>query len=525
MDLTDENLDNQLKTRPNIADKKVQTCEVENQNDSSVKSKDLEGSAEKVEKEVKSLRNFKEKDNMKVNESLQKDSSVKIQRRGPGRPKKTPTEGQNESAAEIILGEVIEKAMEEKNNLKEPEIIENSERSNTVLKAVEKIGKVVQQKGKKKTIIKSDEKVKNETEEKAGQKSTKETEEKFVKDDEAILATQEKAKRKVAEKPKKDTQIKTKKSSDEKPNGEIVENDDIQVDVNDIMTANRTVKEQYEEMNKSGSSKNQCDSSKKYVIQKNSEKESKQIAIDTSVIAKKSAVERVQNGIKETNKETDENVIKDKLKNDQKVEIAKKPTMITIGTPFKKQFDNTPTEEIVFKVKDQISKSQPISIKNKELYTSLLKPVPAKVGSLKRRFMRMVPLIGIFYACKFCEWKFERKIDFVKHMTNNHANFWKRTILKKCPDKGKINIVEKYQSIDRRTSIDSEMDESEDNITNNYATANDLNNDETARNKLVEKLSATVDNSTSDNCEVPTSVLGGMAFESLIEDNHCLICG
>ena len=380
----------------------------------------------------------------------------------------------------------------------------------------------MQQKGKKKTIIKSDEKVKNETEEKAGQKTTT----KIVKDDEVILATQEKAKRKVAEKSKKDTQIKTKKSSDEKPNGEIVENDDIQVDVNDIMTANRTVKEQYEEMNKSGSSKNQCDNSKKYVEEKtktDSEKESKQIATDTSVIAKKSAVERVQNSIKETNKETDENVIKEKLKNDQKVEIAKKPTMITIGTPFKKQFDNTPTEEIVFKVKDQISKSQPISIKNKELYTSLLKPVPAKVGSLKRRFMRMVPLIGNFYACKFCEWKFERKIDFVKHMTNNHANFWKRTILKKSPDKGKNNVVEKRQSIDIRTSIDSEMDESED--TSNYATENNFNNDETARNNLVEKLSVTVENSTSDNCEVPTAVLDRMAIESLIEDHRCLICG
>ena len=183
------------------------------------------------------------------------------------------------------------------------------------------------------------------------------------------------------------------------------------------------------------------------------------------------------------------------------------------------------SEEIVFKVKDQISKSPPMSITNKELYTSLLKPIPAKVGSLKRRFMRMVPLIGNFYACELCEWKFERKIDHVKHMTNNHANFWKRKILKKSPEKGKNNVVEKYQSIDRRTSIDSEMDESEDNITNNYTTANDLNNDETARNKLVENLSATVDNSTSDNCEVPTAVLGRMAFESLIEDNHCLLCG
>ena len=67
------------------------------------------------------------------------------------------------------------------------------------------------------------------------------------------------------------------------------------------------------------------------------------------------------------------------------------------------------------------------------------------------------------------------------------------------------------------------MDESED--TNNYATENNLNNDETARNKLVEKLSMTVDNSTSDNCEVPSAVLGRMAVESLIEDHRCLICG
>ena len=274
-------------------------------------------------------------------------------------------------------------------------------------------------------------------------------------------------------------------------------------------------------MNKSGSSMNLCENAKKCA----EEKAKTDSEIGASVIAKKSAVERAQKDIKETNKETDENVTKDKLENGKKVEIAKKPTMITIGTPFKKQFDNTPTEETVFKVKDQISKSQPISITNKELYTSLLKPIPAKVGSLKRSFMRMVPLIGNFYACELCEWKFERKIDHVKHMTNNHANVWKRKIFKKSPEKGKNNVVEKYQSIDRRTSIDSEMDESEDNITNNYATANDLNNDETARNKLVENLSMTVDNSTSDNCEVPTSVLGGMAFESLIEDNHCLICG
>ena len=289
---------------------------------------------------------------------------------------------------------------------------------------------------------------------------------------------------------------------------------------NDRQT-NKTVKEQYEEINKSGSSKNQCENAQKCAEEKT--KTDSEIAVGASVIAKKSAVERAQNDIKETNKETDENVTKAKLKNDQKVEVAKKPTMITIGTPFRKQVDDKPSEEIVFKVKDQISKSQPMSIKNQELYTSLLKPIPAKVGSLKRRFMRMVPLIGIFYACKFCEWKFERKIDFVKHMTNNHANFWKRTILKKSPDKGKINIVERYQSIDRRTSIDSEMDESED--TNNYATENNLNNDETARNKLVEKLSVTVENSTSDNCEVPTAVLGRMAVESLIEDHRCLICG
>ena len=276
-------------------------------------------------------------------------------------------------------------------------------------------------------------------------------------------------------------------------------------------------------MNKSGSSKNQCENAKKCAEEK--AKSDSEIAVGASVIAKKSAVERAQNDIKETNKETDENVTKAKLKNDQKVEVAKKPTMSTIGTPLRKQFDNKPSEEIVFKVKDQISKSQPMSIKNQELYTSLLKPIPAKVGSLKRRFMRMVPLIGNFYACKFCEWKFERKIDFVKHMTNNHANFWKRTILKKSPDKGKNNVVEKYQSIDRRTSIDSEMDESEGNITNNYATETNLNNDETARNKLVEKPSLTVDNSTSDNCEVPSAVLGRMAVKSLIEDHRCLICG
>ena len=291
---------------------------------------------------------------------------------------------------------------------------------------------------------------------------------------------------------------------------------------NDRQT-NETVKEQYEEMNKSGSSKNQCENAKKCAEEK--AKSDSEIAVGASVIAKKSAVERAQNDIKETNKETDENVTKAKLKNDQKVEVAKKPTMSTIGTPLRKQFDNKPSEEIVFKVKDQISKSQPMSIKNQELYTSLLKPIPAKVGSLKRRFMRMVPLIGNFYACKFCGWKFERKIDFVKHMTSNHANFWKGTILQKSPDKGKNNVVEKYQSIDRRTSIDSEMDESEGNITNNYATETNLNNDETARNKLVEKPSLTVDNSTSDNCEVPSAVLGRMAVKSLIEDHRCLICG
>jgi hypothetical protein len=530
MDLTDENLDNQLKNRPNTTDKKVQKCVVENQNDSNVKSKDLEDSAEKVEKEVKSLRIFEKKDKMEVNESFQKGSNVKTQRRVSGRPKKTPPEKQNEFIAEKKLGYVTEKAMEEKTNLKESEITakEDSERSTTILEAVEKFSKVVEQTGKKKPGIKSDEKVKYETEEKAGQKATKETEGKVEKDDEAkaILATQEKAKRKVAEKSKKVTKITAKKSSDERPNGEIVKNDDIQVDAKDITTANGKGKEQFEEMSKLESSKNQCESTKRCAEEKAktyAEKGSKQVTIDASVSTKKSAVERAQNVIKESNKGTAEHVIEDKLQNGKKVETAKKPTMITIGTPFKKQFDNTPTEEIVFKVKDQISKSQPISITNKELYTSLLKPIPAKVGSLKRRFMRMVPLICNFYACKFCEWKFERKIDHVKHMTNNHANFWKRKILKKSPEKGKINDVEKSQSIDRRTSIDSEMDENEDNITNNYS--NNLNNDETTRNKLVEKLSATVNNSTSDNCEVPTAVLGRMAYESLIEEHHCLICG
>ena len=96
---------------------------------------------------------------------------------------------------------------------------------------------------------------------------------------------------------------------------------------NDSQT-NETVKELYEEMNKSGSSKNQCENAQKCAEEK-TETDS-EIAVGASVIAKKSVVERAQNDIKETNKETDENVTKAKLKNDQKVEVAKKPTMITM---------------------------------------------------------------------------------------------------------------------------------------------------------------------------------------------------
>ena len=137
---------------------------------------------------------------------------------------------------------------------------------------------------------------------------------------------------------------------------------------------------------------------------------------------------------------------------------------------------------------------------NQELYNLVIKPcIQTDPGSLQRRFKRLLPMIVNFYACNFCKWKFERHTDYVQHMTAQHENFEKNVNDDDATTPGELLNMD---SVNVSEKLDGEKKGSFQTLSLGEEKANG------ETKKIGQKL-----------------LSNEIAYDSLIEEQQCLICG
>ena len=132
---------------------------------------------------------------------------------------------------------------------------------------------------------------------------------------------------------------------------------------------------------------------------------------------------------------------------------------------------------------------------NQKLYDLVIKPCNQTDPGSLQCFKRLLPMIVNFYVCNFCKWKFERHTDYLQHMNTQHENVHDNN----------------------EASTPSEDLLNKDDNSENFAEKLDEEQNGSFQNLSISEKEG--------NVEANKILSNKIAYESLIEEKQCLICG